>query len=147
MRNSTSCGRLLAAAGLCTALAVAQSAAHAQVAVIVNPKSGGSGLSAEQGASMFMGKTNALPGGLTQAVDLPESNSARDQFYTKAAGRSSSQVKATWARLSFSGKATPPKEMASAAEVKKFVAANADAVGYIEKGAVDSSVKVVLSLD
>lgn len=143
MRTSTSLRGLLAAAGLCAALG----AAHAQVAVIVNPKSSASGLSADQVASMFMGKTNTLPGGLSQAVDLPEGNAARDQFYTKAAGRTSSQVKATWARLAFSGKATPPKEMASAADVKRFVAANVDAIGYIDKGAVDGSVKVVLSLD
>jgi hypothetical protein len=133
----------MAAAGLCAALG----AAHAQVAVIVNPKSSASGLSADQVASMFMGKSNTLPGGLSQAVDLPEGNAARDQFYTKAAGRTSSQVKATWARLAFSGKATPPKEMASAADVKRFVAANVDAIGYIDKGSVDGSVKVVLSLD
>lgn len=143
MRINTLLGRCLVAASLGTALGCAQ----AQVAVIVNPKSGASGLSAEQVASMFMGKTNSLPGGLSQAVDLPEGNPAREQFYTKAAGKTGSQVKATWARLAFSGKATPPKEMATAADVKKFVAANADAVGYIEKSAVDGSVKVVLSLD
>jgi hypothetical protein len=47
----------------------------------------------------------------------------------------------------FSGKATPSKEMASSAEVKKFVAASPDAIGSIEKSAVDSSVKVVFSAD
>ncbi len=143
MRTSTSLRGLLAVVGLCAAMG----AAHAQVAVIVNPKSSASGLTADQVASLFMGKTNTLPGGLSQAVDLPEGNAARDQFYTKAAGRTSSQVKATWARLAFSGKATPPKEIASAADVKRFVAANVDAIGYIDKGAVDGSVKVVLSLD
>ena len=30
---------------------------------------------------------------------------------------------------------------------KKFVAANPDAIGYIETAAVDASVKVVLSVD
>ena len=47
----------------------------------------------------------------------------------------------------FSGKATPPKELGSSADVKKFVASNPDAIGYIEKSAVDSSVKVVFSAD
>ena len=42
-------------------------------------------------------------------------------------------------------KAQALKEMASDAEVKKFVAANANAVGYIDKGAVDGSVKAVLT--
>ncbi len=47
----------------------------------------------------------------------------------------------------FSGKATPPKELGSSAEVKKFVAANPDAIGYIEKSALDGSVKAVLTVD
>ena len=121
--------------------------AQAQVAVIVNPKSSTASLSAEQVASLFLGKTGSLPGGIAQPTDLPESSPLRDQFYSKAAGKSSSQVKAIWARLAFSGKATPPKELASAAEVKKFIAANADAIGYIEKSAVDDSVKAVLVVD
>ncbi|WP_374438609.1 hypothetical protein [Inhella sp.] len=122
-------------------------AAQAQVVVVVNPKAGLDSLSTEQVAAFFLGKSSSLPGGLSQALDLPEANAARDQFYAKGAGKSASQVKATWARLAFSGKATPPKELANAAEVKKFVGAHADAVGYIEKAAVDGSVKVVLTIE
>jgi hypothetical protein len=59
----------------------------------------------------------------------------------------SAQVTATWGSLAFSAKATPPEELGSTAEVKKFVAANPDAIGYIEKSAVDGSVKVVLAVD
>ena len=64
-----------------------------------------------------------------------------------ALGKTSAQVKAAWSRLTFSGKATPPKELGSSAEVKKMVAANPNAVGYIEKSAVDGTVKVLLSED
>lgn len=121
--------------------------AQAQIAVIVNPKNAG-GLTASQVADIFLGKSNALPGGGTAApADLPESSAVREQFYTKVTGKNAAQVKAGWSRLVFSGKATPPKELASAAEVKKFVAGNPDAIGYIEKSAVDGSVKVALSVD
>lgn len=122
--------------------------AQAQVAVIVNPKNASGSLTAAQVADIFLGKSNALPGGGTaQPSDLPESSPVREQFYTKVTGKNAAQVKAGWSRLVFSGKATPPKELASAADVKKFVAANPDAIGYIEKSAVDGSVKVVLSVD
>lgn len=131
----------LVAAGL---LVMAQ-AASAQIAVIVNPKSPLASMTQEQVAAIFMGKSSQLPsGGTAQPADLPESNAVREQFYSKAAGRTSAQVKATWARLTFSGKATPPRELASAADVKKHVASNVDAIGYIEQSAVDASVKVVL---
>lgn len=122
--------------------------AQAQVAVIVNAKSAAAAMTADQVASIFLGKSTTLPSGATAApADQPDSAAVRDQFYTKVTGKQAAQVKAAWSRLVFSGKGTPPKELASSAEVKKFVAANPDAIGYIEKSAVDASVKVVLSVD
>jgi len=136
--------RALSVAGLL----LASQMASAQVAVIVNPKSSITSLTADQAAGIFMGKSNTLPNGATAAAaDLPESNPAREQFYTKAAGKTAAQVKATWARLTFSGKATPPRELPSAAEVKKHVASHPDAIGYIEASAVDGSVKSVLTVE
>ena len=122
--------------------------AQAQVAVIVNPKNATATMTADQVSGIFLGKSNTLPSGATAAaVDQPESAAVREQFYTKVTGKQAAQVKAAWSRLVFSGKGTPPKELASSAEIKKFVAATPDAIAYIEKSAVDASVKVVLSVD
>lgn len=123
-------------------------AAQAQVAVVVGAKSPATALSAEQAAGLFLGKSDQLPGaGTALLLDQTEGSAVRELFYTKVAGKSGAQVKAAWSRLVFSGKATPPKELGSSAEVKKMVAANPNAVGYIEKSAVDGSVKVLLSED
>lgn len=133
-------------AGAC--LIAASFASTAQVAVVVGAKSPAAALTADQAAGLFLGKTDQLPGvGTALLLDLPESSATRETFYTKVAGKTGAQVKAAWSRLVFSGKATPPKELASSAEVKKMVAANPNAVGYIEKSAVDGSVKVLLSED
>jgi ABC-type phosphate transport system substrate-binding protein len=122
--------------------------AVAQVAVVVNPKSPATALSKDQAAALYLGRTSQLPGvGNAVLVDQAESNAVREQFYTKVADKSAAQVKAVWSRLSFSGKGTPPKELGSSAEVKKYLATNPDAVGYIEKSAVDDTVKVILSVD
>ena len=130
------------------ALALFAFAAHAQVAVVVNPKSAAASMTADQVASIFLGKSATLPSGATAAAaDQAEGSAVREQFYSKVAGKQAAQVKAAWSRLVFSGKATPPKELGSSADVKKFVAANPDAIGYIEKSAVDGSVKVVLTVD
>lgn len=138
------CSRVLAV----LALSAVASAAPAQVAVVVGAKSATAAMTAEQVAGIFLGKSNQLPSGAAAAAaDLPESAAVREQFYSKVTGKSAAQVKAGWSRLVFSGKATPPKELASAAEVKSFVAAHPDAIGYIEKAAVDGSVKVVLNVD
>lgn len=130
------------------ALAFFTVASQAQVAVVVNPKSAAASMTADQVASIFLGKSSTLPSGATAAAaDQAEGSAVREQFYSKVAGKQAAQVKAAWSRLVFSGKATPPKELGSSADVKKFVAANPDAIGYIEKSAVDGSVKVVLTVD
>jgi ABC-type phosphate transport system substrate-binding protein len=138
----------LLAGGIALASALAVSMANAQEAVVVGAKSSATALTAEQAAGLFLSKSDQLPGvGTALLLDLPEGSPTRETFYTKVAGKSGSQVKAAWSRLVFSGKATPPKELGSTAEVKKMVAANPNAVGYIEKSAVDGSVKVLLSED
>ncbi|PZP27680.1 MAG: hypothetical protein DI603_21335 [Roseateles depolymerans] len=133
---------------IATLLALAGAAAQAQVAVIVNPKNPAASMTAEQVSAIFLGKTATLPSGATAApVDQAEGAALREHFYGKVTGKQAAQVKAAWSRLVFSGKGTPPKELASSAEVKKFVAGNPDAIGYIEKSAVDGSVKSVLTVD
>lgn len=120
-------------------MVLAQATWAQSVAVIVNPKNT-TALSQDQVSGIFLGKTNELTG-----VDLPDGHPVRDAFYHKVTGKDGAQLKAYWAKLVFTGKAQPLKEMASDAEVKKFVAANPTAIGYIDKGAVDGSVKVVLT--
>lgn len=144
MLNISLCKRL--ALGL--TLASAATLASAEVAVIVNPKSATGSMTAEQVSAIFLGKVGTLPSGATAAMaDQPEGSPVYEQFYGKVTGKTGAQVKAAWSRLTFSGKATPPKPLASSAEVKKFVAANPDAIGYIEKSAVDGTVKSVLVAD
>ena len=77
---------------------------------------------------------------------MPESSPVRDEFYSKATGKSAAQAKSYWAKLSFTGKGTPPREGAGSADIKKQVAENSGLIGYIEKSAVDASVKVLLSV-
>lgn len=140
--------RLLLRVAFGAGFALAVAAASAQIAVVVNPKSPLASMTAEQVSGIFLGKSNTLPSGSTALpADLPDSAATHEIFYMKVTGKSSAQVKAAWSRLVFSGKATPPKELASSADVKKFVASNPDAIGYIEKSAVDASVKVVLGAD
>lgn len=122
------------------AAALGISDANAEVVVVVHPSNPASAMSAEQVADVFLGKSTALA-----PVDLPESSPVRGEFYQKVTGKDAAQVKAMWARLIFTGKATPPKEVGSSADAKKAVAADPKAIAYIEKGEVDGSVKVVFT--
>ena len=120
-------------------LLTATAYADPPVVVIVNPAA--ANLTKEQVSDLFLGKIK-----IYKPLDLPNSAPAKAEFYQKVSGHDLSQVKATWARLLFTGQAQPPKELSDAAAVKKAVAADPKAVGYISKSDVDSSVKVVLEL-
>jgi hypothetical protein len=116
--------------------------ARAELVVIVNPKSPAASMTAEEVANVYLGKNPSFA-----PVDLPESAPARADFYKKVAGKDSAQVKALWARLVFTGKMQPPKEVASASDALKYVAGNDKAIAYVEKSALDSSVKAVLTVN
>jgi ABC-type phosphate transport system substrate-binding protein len=112
--------------------------AMAEVVVVVNPKAAESSMTKEQVAQFFLGKSSSMT-----PVDQPESAAIRGEFYKKVTDKDASQVKALWSKLVFTGKATMPKEVGDSAAVKKAVAADPKAIGYIEKSAVDGSVKVI----
>lgn len=121
---------------------LAASAAHSEIVVIVNPKHPAAAMTAAQVSDVFLGKDAALA-----PADLPEAASQRNEFYTKIAGKDAAQVKAIWARLIFTGKTQPPKEVASSADAVKFVASNDKGIAYVDKSAVDGSVKAVLTIN
>jgi ABC-type phosphate transport system substrate-binding protein len=111
-----------------------------EIVVIVNPAA--APISREQLADLYLAKSSALIP-IDQVADSP----IYVEFYKKATGRDTSQVKATWSRILFTGRGVPPKQMSNSEAVKKAVAANPKAVGYIEKSAVDATVKVALALN
>lgn len=119
----------------------------ANVAVIVHP-SNAAALSQDDINKIFTGRAKSFTDGkAAEPVNLAESVAIRADFDQKALGRSSSQMKAYWSKLVFTGKGTPLKEMASEQEVLDSVAKNPAAIGYVSAGAVTGNVKVALTLN
>lgn len=125
---------------IAAALISAAVPSFAEVVAVVGAKSPAGAMTNEEVAQFFLGKSSAMT-----PIDQPESSPVRNEFYKKIAGKEASQAKALWSKLVFTGKATLPKEVAGSAEVKKAVAADPKAIGYIEKSALDATVKVVCS--
>ena len=125
---------------LAAALISAAAPSFAEVVAVVGAKSPAATMTNDQVAQFFLGKSSSMT-----PVDQPESSPIRNEFYKKVADKEASQAKALWSKLVCTGKATLPKEVAGSADVKKAVAADPKAIGYIEKSAVDASVKVVLT--
>jgi ABC-type phosphate transport system substrate-binding protein len=138
--------RLLGA--ILAASTLALNTARAEFVVVVNPKNPAASLSAQQVAQIFLGRTGSFPGGGGRATpfDLREGAALRDEFYLKVADKNEGQVRAYWAKQLFSGNGMPPREVASLAEMKRAVANDVTAIGYLDRASLDSSVKEVLSV-
>lgn len=122
-------------------------AATADVAVIIHPSNSAT-LSQDDISKIFTGRAKSFTDGKTaEPLNLIESIPTKSDFDQKALGRSSSQMKAYWSKLVFTGKGTPPKEMASEQEVLDAVAKNPAAIGYVSSAAVNTNVKVALTLN
>lgn len=117
--------------------------ALAEVEVVVHP-SNAAVLDKDAIKRIFLGKIRAFPGG-GEAVPISlKGGSAGDQEFTKSVlSKSSKQLKAYWAKMVFTGKGTPPRQMDDAAQILKLIAANPSLIGFIPAGSASGAVKVV----
>jgi ABC-type phosphate transport system substrate-binding protein len=119
--------------------------ANAEVVVIVSAKSPIKSLTPEQTTKIFLGKVVTFPNGLAALpIDQPEGSEIRDEFYSKVTRKNSSQLTAYWAKIIFTGDGRPPMLLTDSLAVRKAIAKNANAIGYIDKSAVNRSVRIVL---
>lgn len=115
----------------------------ADVAVIVHP-SNASAIDATAITKIFTGKSKSFSdGSKVGPVSQGSSSAIAKEFNKKALKKSSSQLKAYWSKLVFTGKGTPPKELSNDAAVLKHVASTPNAIGFVSPSSVDGSVKVV----
>ncbi|MGA3156840.1 MAG: phosphate ABC transporter substrate-binding protein [Steroidobacteraceae bacterium] len=122
------------------------SAVSADVVPVVSSKSSIASLSKSQVIDIFLGRRTRFPdGSLAVPIDQTEGSAARDEFYSKIADMSPAQVKAFWSKIIFTGRGQPPVAVTTSVEAKKALAANPNAISYIDMGLVDSSVRVVLA--
>ncbi|XLZ71888.1 phosphate ABC transporter substrate-binding protein [Massilia sp. SR12] len=130
----------------CLLLALAAgTVAAAELVVIVSARSPVTALRAEQVADIFLAETRRFPdGGEAVALDLPIGAPLRDEFYLKVANRTPALMKAYWTKKIFTGRGQPPRELQNSQAVRKLVADNPTLIGYIERSALDASVRPVL---
>jgi len=116
----------------------------ADVVVIVN-KENANTVDRELVVKIYTGEAKNWPnGGHVFALDQGEASSVRAELYSSMLGKNAANMKALWAQKIFSGSALPPKVIGTDAEVKKLVAGNKNAIGYIKASSVDDTVKVVV---
>lgn len=116
---------------------------NAEVAVIVNP--GNSSTFSEKDIKrIFLGKEKKFSNGSSIIpINLASGTPTREAFETNVVGKSASKMKSYWAKLVFSGKGNPPKEVSDAAEAISLVANNPAVISYIDVSEVTDKVKVI----
>ena len=131
--------------------ALASEAARAQggdggaYKLVVNAANPVSSLTREEASRLFLKKVtmwkNAKP---VLIVDQRPSSPVRETFTKEIHGRQVSSVTSYWQQMIFSGRAVPPAEKGSDAEVAAFIASNPAAIGYVAAGAdLPAGVKVI----
>lgn len=124
------------------------SAAGGEVDIIVNKANTIDDLPLADAKKAFLGDKSNWPSGkrvtvLMLAPGTPE----RDRVLRDIYKMSEDQYEQYFTQAAFAGKVSaPPKDVASAAQMKQAVAGNPGAIGYVKKEDVDDSVKAVLKL-
>lgn len=123
-------------------------AVASEIVAIVSARSPVQSLRIDQVADIFLGQASHFPDGGGEAIALDQSigSPLRDAFYARVAAKSPALVKAYWTKMIFTGRGKPPREVANSAKVRMEVAANPALIGYIERVALDASVRPVLSI-
>ncbi len=135
---------LMAAAAL--ALATCANAS-AELVVIVSARNPLPALSPDQVAAIFLGQAGRFPGGgEVVALDQRLGSNEREQFYAQVTGKTPALLKAHWSKMVFTGRGQPPREADDSASVRRLVADNPSMIGYIDRAALDASVRPVLVL-
>ncbi|AKU13824.1 hypothetical protein AzCIB_3931 [Azoarcus sp. CIB] len=137
--------RLVRACFLVFSLLAAPSAL-AQIVIVAGARSPLPELTLEQAEQFYLGRAHTLPdgSGLTLA-DLPPGQ-IRDQFYQQLTRKNANQIRAHWSRMVFTGRALPPQQAESVAQLRLWLASQPNLIGYMPAADADGRVKVLLRL-
>lgn len=127
--------------------ATAQTVIAEELAVIVSKNSPVDSLTDAEIQQLFSGQSRSVGGNSLQPLDLPGGDAQRNAFYQQLLGRSPDQMRSHWARLIFTGKARPPREVNSPREMKTMIESSESFIGYIPAADVNENVKVLKLLN
>ena len=121
-------------------------AAQAAIAVIVNP-SRHDVLDIPDLGRIYLGQRRFWDDGTPiVAFNLPSGTDLREQFSTRVLHEASAHLASYWNQRYFHG-LFPPAVLSSPDAVKRYVATDAKAIGYVPAADVDPSVRVILVLE
>ncbi len=138
--------RLLSVVLLLLVLAAPSAGEPVRIAVIVHP-SRGVDLTADLVGQIYLRRKRFWDDGTAIVpLNLPAGTALRETFTRSVLGQSETRLAEYWNRQYFYG-VLPPATLASPRAVVRYVAAEANALGYVPEAEIDPSVRVVLRLE
>jgi ABC-type phosphate transport system substrate-binding protein len=127
-----------------SAHAQAQAQAQSDPVVVIVHKDNPYQVARDYVADIYTGRVKGWPDGSPVfTLDQGDADTARAEFYRWLLGRTVANMQALWAQNIFAGRGLPPKQATPGAEMKRIIAANRHAIGYIRASELDDSVKAL----
>lgn len=125
--------RYLIFTAVLTLVTLLSAQADTEIAVVVNSSSDLKELTRRQVIDIYMGRAAIVANGKTLVpYDQPAGLPIRAAFYHQLTGKSVAAVNAYWARLLFTGRASPPRQVSDSLSMLKSIEENTNAIGYID---------------
>ncbi len=127
-------------------LAPALAGGRDRVAVIVN-RERRADLSIDDVAQIYLRRKRFWEDGAPVVpLNLPSANPLRERFSQLVLRETETRLADYWNRLYFRG-ILPPATLVSTESVRRYVASDPNAIGYVPESEVDGSVRVLLRLE
>ncbi len=114
-----------------------------EMAIIAHPSNETASLTASEVEDILLGRRQQWPSGNTVRLGIHRGGQVHDQVVQTFVNRTANQFRTYWRNQVFSGRGVMPQELEDDAAMIRFVAANANAFGYVDAGSINDSVKVI----
>ncbi|ARS51790.1 hypothetical protein [Kushneria konosiri] len=117
---------------------------RADIAIVINEASPVHQISHGEAVNIFMGRYRRLP---DNSVALPiDQGPLKARFYKALVKKDMAEINSYWARLVFSGRASPPQQTDTLKDLVDIVTHNNNALGYVDVAEMPSNMRVLLTI-
>ncbi len=122
--------------------------AKADIVIIANKSFPTDNIEKFQAQKLWLGKIHKLPDvGKVKVVDQSNNSPIKEFFYEKLTSKTLSDLKVYWAKIIFTGKATPPKALSSDKKIIDYLVKHDEYLGYIDHQSITDDVKVLMTIE
>jgi len=114
-------------------LALLSTPINAEIVLVVNSASSIAELDNAEVARIYTGRYTVMPNGdRVEPYDHPVSSDLRARFYVRLLNKTIAEMNSYWARLLFSGRARPPRQLTATSDIGEILRNNNNAIIYVD---------------